>query len=210
MEDLIRERKTTRKRRAKRVYSPTKLRIMLLLQAGVALSFAGTIGRQFKVLKEFSDEWKDIDRQYLHRIVREFYVDRLVSEKENGDGTKTLVLTEKGKKRALTFNFQTLTIPKQERWNELWHCVFFDIPEKLKLKRHALRAKLYDLGFYHWQKSVFVHPYPCRDQIDFVVEFFGIRRYVRYGVLTNITNEAELLLHFGLTRTTVQKRLLKG
>ena len=195
--------RANRGRRAKRVYSPTKLRLLLLLEAGMALSFAGTIGKQFRILREFSDEWKDIDRQYLHRIVREFYLDRLVSEQKNIDGSKTVVLTEKGKRRMLTFNFHTLTIPTQEKWDELWHCVFFDIPEKMKLTRHAFRAKLYNLGFYHWQKSVFVHPYPCRDQIDFVVEFLGLRKYVRYGMMTHITNEAELLLHFGFTRKDV-------
>ena len=189
-----------RKRKVKRIYSPTKLRILLLLQAGVALSFAGTIGRQLRILGELAQEWKDIDRQYLRQIVREFYRDRLVSERENSDGTKTILLTEQGKKRALTFNERTLTIPVPKEWNALWHGVFYDIPEKFKLQRHAFREKLRDLGFFPWQKSVFVHPYPCRDEIDFIVELLEVRPYVRYGVLTYLTNEAELLLHFKLKK----------
>lgn len=187
-----------RKIKVKRIYSPLKRKVILLLQAGVALSYAGTIGRQLRIIEEVSSEWKSIDAEYLRQIVREFYDDRLVSEQEHGDGTISIVLTEKGKERALTFNINLLKILEDKEWNGKWHGVFFDIPEKQKSKRHALREKLRDLGFYQWQKSVFVHPYPCRDQIDFVVEFFELRPHVRYGVLTDITNEAELILHFGL------------
>ncbi|TSC57769.1 MAG: hypothetical protein Greene041679_256 [Parcubacteria group bacterium Greene0416_79] len=189
-----------KKRRAKRIYSPTKLRVLLLLQAGITLSFAGTIGRQVQVIKEAAQEWKEIDRQYLYRIVREFYEDRLVSEEDNGDGTKTIVLTEKGKKRAFAFNFSKIKIKMPRFWDGLWHIVIFDIPEKYKIARFALREKLLDLGFLQYQKSVYFHPYPCRDEVDFIIEFFRVRRYVRYGILTHIANEEELLLAFNLKR----------
>ena len=189
-----------KKRRAKRIYSPTKLRVLLLLQAGITLSFAGTIGRQVQVIKEAAQEWKEIDRQYLYRIVREFYEDRLVSEEDNGDGTKTIVLTEKGKKRAFAFNFSKIKIKMPRFWDVLWHIVIFDIPEKYKIARFALREKLLDLGFLQYQKSVYFHPYPCRDEVDFIIEFFRVRRYVRYGILTHIANEEELLLAFNLKR----------
>jgi len=186
------------RKKLKRIYSPVKQKILLLLAVGVGLSFAGTIGKQLRIIKEISREWKTIDRNYLKQIVREFYADRLISMKKNADGTITTLLTEKGKERALTFKIDSLRIPKPAKWDGRWHGVMFDIPEKYKFARHALRKKLRDLNFYHWQKSVYIHPYPCRDQVDFVVEFFGIRSHVRYGALTNITNEEELLLYFNL------------
>ena len=187
-----------RKKRVKRIYSRTKLRILLLLEAGIALSFTGTIGRQLRVIDELGEEWSDIDHQYLRQIIREFYEDRLVSERDNGDGTKTFVLTEKGKRRAVTFNIHKLRIQAPKEWNGEWHGVFYDIPERHKLKRHAFRDHLHNLELFPWQKSVFIHPYPCRNEIDFIVETLELRPYVRYGKLTEVTNEAELLLHFNL------------
>lgn len=184
----------------KRIHSPVKRKVLLLLQAGVALSFAGTLPRQFRILEELVDEWKDINRAYLYRIIRDFEDEQLVRIEEDEDGTRTVVLSERGKKRAFTFHIHTVTIPVPARWNGFWHSVFFDIPEELKKTRGALRSKLYELGFYHWQKSVFVHPYPCRDQIDFLATFFNVRRYVRYATLTNVTQEAELLRHFKLPK----------
>lgn len=189
-----------RKKKAKRIYSPAKMKILLLLQAGVALSFAGTLGRQFRILGELTDEWKEIDRRYLYRIVREFYYDRLVSVVDNTDGTQTFVLTERGRKRAITFNFEAMQVKVPAAWDGLWHVVIFDIPEKFKSARLSLRDKLLALGFFQCQKSVYIHSFPCEDEVDFISQFFGVGRYVRYGVLSHITNEAELLLRFNLKK----------
>lgn len=191
---------TKRIYRTRRIYSPIKQRILLLLHAGVALSFAGTIGRQLRIIGEMANEWKEVNRNYLKQIVREFYADRLVSEEENTDGTKTIVLTEIGKKRAVSFQFNKMKIKVPDIWDGLWQIVIFDIPEKYKLARLSLRDKLLNFGFFQYQKSVYVCPYSCRDEVDFVVEFFKVRRYVRYGVLTYIANEAELLLYFNLKK----------
>lgn len=176
------------------------MKILLLLQAGFALSFAGTIGRQFRILGELVDEWKTIDRRYLYRIMKEFYWDRLVSMTDNGDGTMTAVLTEKGKRRALTFNFKKMKIKTPGVWDGLWRIVIFDIPEKHKTARLALRDKLLALGFFQCQKSVYIHPFPCEDEVEFISQFFEVGRFVRYGVLKHITNEAELLLYFNLKK----------
>ncbi len=185
---------------AKRIYSPAKMKVLLLLQAGVALAFAGTLGGQFRILEELSDEWKSVERKYLRRIVKEFYEHRLVSMQENDDGTATAVLTEKGRKRAITLNMSSMKIAAPRLWNGLWHVVIFDIPEKYRAARIALRDKLLALGFFQCQKSVYVHPYPCRDEVEFIASFFAVGKYVRYGILSHLTNEEELLLFFNLKR----------
>src|SRR3989344_4593151 len=59
-------------------------------------------------------------------------------------------------------------IKKPARWDKLWRLVIFDIPEEERTGRMALAAKLKELGFYPLQKSVFIHPYECKDEIDFI------------------------------------------
>ncbi|TSC85161.1 MAG: hypothetical protein G01um101417_28 [Parcubacteria group bacterium Gr01-1014_17] len=186
--------------RKRRISSPVKQKVLLLLQAGVALSFAGTLPRQFRIFEELAKEWKQINRAYLYRIIREFEDEQLVSIEEDEGGTRTVVLLERGKKRALTFHLHKMEIAKPTQWDGIWHAVFFDIPEGWKTARESLRLKLYDLDFYHWQKSVFVHPYPCRDEIDFIATFFNVRYFVRYATLSTISHEAELLRHFELKK----------
>lgn len=142
--------------------------------------------------------WKDIEKRYLYRIIDEFYNDRLVNWQENKDGTINVVLTEKGKLAAHQFDPDKLKIKKPASWDKKWRIVTYDIPTTKNKARDALRRKLNELGFKEWQKSVFIHPYPCQDEINFIIEFFDVRPYVRYAELINPTNEAELKLHFKL------------
>lgn len=172
---------------------------MLLLSTGVALGFARSLGRQWHILRRVAREWKQIDRDYLFRVLREFKHDRLISYREHTDGSVTIILTEEGKRRAIRYNIDTIAIKKPPHWDGVWRVVFSDIPEEKRRARDALRRKLRELGFYRWQKSVFIYPYPCRDEIDFLVEFFEMRSFVCCGELINPTNEAELKLHFHLS-----------
>ena len=70
--------------------------------------------------------------------------------------------------------------------------VAFDIPEKYRQGRDALRNKLKNIGFRELQKSVFVAPYNCKEEILLLVELFKLEKYVRFGVLEYVDNETYL------------------
>ncbi|KKS96406.1 MAG: Transcriptional regulator, PaaX family [Candidatus Giovannonibacteria bacterium GW2011_GWA1_43_15] len=185
---------------AKYYYSPTKQKVILLLWAGVALGLAAySPRRRRKVFKDIPLEFKKIDRRVLQRIIREFHRDRLVDFKEDRDGGVRIILTEQGIKKALRYNIDTISIKEPKKWDGKWRLVIFDIPEKMKKAREALRDKLRKLGFYQLQKSVFVFPFVCHDEINFIVEFFELRPHVRIMTVLDITNEAELKLYFRLS-----------
>jgi len=175
----------------------TKEKILLLLYAGLAFGFSYTLHRQWKIIKGVAKEWKRINEKNLRKEVRNLYRARMIEKKENSDGTITLVLTDKGKLKALTYKFEEMKI-KEENWDGKWRMVVFDIPEKLKGGRDALREKLKKIGFYELQKSVLVYPYECKNEIDFLVEFFQIRKYVRFVIVDFIDNELHLKKNFGL------------
>jgi len=52
--------------------------------------------------------------------------------------------------------------------------LIFDISDKHKNKREALRGKLKQLGLFQLQKSVWVCPYEFRDVVKILREFFGL------------------------------------
>ena len=176
----------------------TQKKILLLLLGGVALGLSGTPRQYFRVLREIAADWKEIDRWALKRAIASLYESKLVGEKSNRDGTYTLVLTEGGKKRALAYNMETMAIKKPATWDRKWRIVMFDIPERLRKSRDALRVQLSGLGFYELQKSVFVHPYHCVDEVDYVVEFYGLRKYVRSVVAVSVDNELHIKQWFKL------------
>lgn len=174
-----------------------KQKILLLLLGGMAFGYSYTPQRQWRVLKAVARGWKEINREKLRDEIRKLYQSKLIKKKENPDGSYTIVLTEKGKLKALTYHFQKMKI-KGGKWDGKWRLVVFDIPEKKRAGRDALRSKIKELGFYKLQKSVFIFPYQCKDEIDFIVEFFGLRKYVRFGILESIDNELHLRKIFNL------------
>src|SRR3989344_4478432 len=58
--------------------------------------------------------------------------------------------------------------------------------------------KIKQLGFYELQKSAFIFPYNCKDEIDFIIEFYRLRKYARFAVLESIDNEKHLKQIFSL------------
>lgn len=94
--------------------------------------------------------------------------------KRDGRGFR---FTENGKKwyqGALTRYFKI----RNQKWDRKWRIVIFDIPQELHKERVRLRAKLKMLGFYMLQKSVFVFPYPCEEELAPVCEKLDIADYL--------------------------------
>jgi len=198
LKKMTKDDKNRRKRKRKKIRSPARRKVLLLLQAGFAMSLTPSPRAHGYILKELGREWKDVENDYLKRCVREFNNEKLVEYQEKPDGTVTVVLTKKGKEYALEYKIDNIEIKKLEVWDGNWRMVIFDIPEKRRKARDALRRKLQELGFKELQKSVFVYPYPCEEEIEFIVEFFKIRWYVRYAEISKLMNEEELKLHFCL------------
>ena len=162
------------------------------------MGVAKTPSQYFRVIKEVSKEWKKINKKQLEKAISSLYHSKLIREHENPDGSLTMVLTDKGRKQAITFNIDNMAIKKPKKWDKKWRLVLFDIPEKHKPAREAIRNVLKRLGFYEYQKSVFIHPYECQKEIDFVVEYFNIRQHVRTLTADNLDNEIHLRKRFGL------------
>lgn len=177
----------------------TKKKLLLLLTSGLGLSLARTPKQYFRIIKETHRAYKEIDRRKLFRLISEFRHDRLVKCKNNPDGTISIVLTEDGQKKALRYNIDDIKIKTPSKWDKKWRLVIFDIPEKKKHAREVLRSKLKELGFHQFQKSCFIYPYECENEINFVVELFELRLCVTLIKAEKITNEAALKLKFKLS-----------
>ncbi|MBI2577279.1 MAG: hypothetical protein HYV77_00335 [Candidatus Wildermuthbacteria bacterium] len=173
-------------------------KLLALLFAGMALGFSYTPQRRQKIYSSTKRYLKYLDERKLKNEIRKMYRTKLIRYKENSDKSITLILTDKGKMKALTYRFEEMTIYPPKKWDGKWRIVIFDIPEKLRQGRDALRTKLIQIGFLEFQKSVFVFPYPCENELDFIIEFFNLRPYVRVGILENIDNAADLKHKFDL------------
>jgi len=179
-------------------FSPAKQKAVLLLASGITLALSPSPAVHWRVIKNLPKAWKAIDRTILRRIINEFKNDRLIDFKENKDGLIEVVLTEKGRKTAFKFDPEAIQIKKPTKWDGKWRFVIFDIPEKKKKAREAFRKYLQDLGFYKLQRSVWVYPYECKQEINFLVEFFEVRNHVQYLIVDYCLYDAPMRLHFDL------------
>jgi len=134
------------------------------------------------------------DRYRAKRTIYNLKEKRLVTLHENN----AIEITEKGKRKILQYDLDEMNIKIPAKWDGCWRIVIFDIPEKFKKARNALSGKIKNLGLFPLQKSVFVCPFDCRDEIDFVSEFFNVGKFVHYIVAKELDSENFLKQYFKL------------
>ena len=173
-------------------------KILLLLLGGFALGLSTSPRRSFRILKYIGKEWNALNREVLHRSIRTLYRSHLVGVKHEENGLCTLILSEAGRRRALAYKIDDMKIEKQHSWDRKWRIVTFDIPERKRRLRDTLRSRLRQLGMIEFQKSIFVHPYPCDDEIDFLVELYHARRFVSKLTAESVDNGLHYKHKFGL------------
>ncbi len=122
---------------------------------------------------------------------------KLVEIKEEGKYHK-LILTENGRKIFMRFDYEELKIQEPRIWDRNFRMIVFDIPERKRTARDSLREKMKELGCIKFNDSVWVYPYPCQKEIDFIANYWGIGKYVHFVVAKEITNRGVLEKAFSL------------
>lgn len=187
-----------RKERSKSRLGKNMKKILFLLSCGIIIAISGSKTKTYFILKRIPKELSKINERCLSAAIASLYRSKLIDFQERNDGTQVLTLTEDGKKRVLTYNFDKLKFKKQNNWDSYWRVIVFDIPEKLKKERNTLSQKLKFAGAYPLQKSVFVYPYDIKDEFDFLIEFLNLRKYVRFMLVKEIDNGLHLRKIFEL------------
>lgn len=167
-----------------------KFLLMTLALGGVV--FAGAIAPG--LIAAFGDPRKPqrYNKQQLKTAFYNLKKQKLIEITREGDEKFKVQLTNKGKKRVKEFSFEFLEIKKPVRWDKKWRVLIFDIPTKPKIynqARNALRAKIKELGFFQMQKSVWVYPYECEDEILFVAELFQVQKYIEILTVEKLLHE---------------------
>ena len=137
------------------------------------------------------------DRYRVKRAIKSLEEQKLIDIYEKDD-EQTMKITEKGKQRVLKYKFNEMIIARPKKWDGYWRIIAFDIPEKHKKGRDALTRKLKEMGLCPIQKSVFICPFECRTEVDFIGEIFNIRKFIRYFVAKEIDDEEYLKKYYHL------------
>ena len=114
-------------------------------------------------------------------------------------GQLHISLTKEGKEKAKKYAIDSLEIKKTKSWDNQWHLLIFDISDKHKIKREALRGKIKELGLFQLQKSVWAYPYEFFKEADTLRDFFGLTKdEIQIITATKIENDHKMRSFFNL------------
>lgn len=180
--------------------------LLMFLAIGAVACGGAILPGVLKAIKDFSEDknWQNqFSKKKISNALAYLKHEKLV-EIIAYDGEKTKVLlTNKGQKRVLEYSIDTLEIKKSEKWDGKWRILIFDIPSRPKiynLAREALRNKIKELGFCQMQKSTWVYPYECEDELLFIAEAFEIQKYIELLTVEKMLHENLLKNKFHLSQ----------
>ncbi|MGB4966754.1 MAG: hypothetical protein WBO35_00980 [Candidatus Saccharimonadales bacterium] len=107
-----------------------------------------------------------------------------------------LQLTDKAKKRLAKIEIESLAPQPQKTWDHLWRIVIYDIPFEHNYARQQLTATLHEYGFFQLQKSTWINPFPCREDIEAICTYYNVSEYVTYFEALKLDNSAALIRRF--------------
>jgi len=138
-----------------------------------------------------SKRWKRYKRKNIYNAFYRLQKNGCINIREK-DHQFYVSLTPKGKKKANWLQIDSLEIKRPKKWDKKWRILMFDISELKKFHRELLRGKLKELGFYQLQKSVWLIPFDCRDELGLLKDFFGFsEKEVRMIIAENIGSDSK-------------------
>lgn len=130
------------------------------------------------------------------------YLKRRLHEMEKAGYIKTqggtVKLSAAGKKLLARTRIESIVVEK-EHWDHKWRCVAYDIPNTQSKAREAFRQTLLRWGFVQIQKSVFVLPFQCSEQVAIAARFYHVDRYVLMMEANDIPTTKKLKNYFSLS-----------
>ena len=171
-------------------------KILLLLLTCQALSFNYSRSKQWKALKEIHKEFEEDREDSIERASQSLFKSKLVEERTNKDGTKAIILTNRGRGLAISFDMESMKLPREEKWDGKWRVCMYDIPVRLNKVRESLRYQLKRIGMKEIQQSVFVYPYQCHKEIKYIIEFYNAWKYINFLEASFVSGEENLKKHF--------------
>ena len=151
----------------------------------------------YRALRDFKELQAMSDRQ-LRYVSRYVINKKYIAIRRHERGHAHIELTRAGTTVVAGNALYALKPVKQAVWDRKWRIVMFDIPNEMKSARDMFAGTLKRFGFERIQKSVFVYPYPCEEELEVVAEYLGIADHIDIILADRITRENSYKKTFGL------------
>lgn len=135
----------------------------------------------------------------INRVLQSLEEKEILDLQEQ-DGKVMVYLKNKNHPKIIEYSIESLLNfkKKNKRWNGKWFLVFFDVPESQRNKRDYLRKFLIRIGFYQYQKSVYLFPYECEKEVELIKQIVEGAKYMKYIIAEKIEDELKAKQYFKL------------
>lgn len=172
----------------------------VIIVAAVAPNILGAFGR-FRKRKNYTTY---VHRKYFQNELRYLQRQKYVTAKreinEDGEVEYTVSPTDIGIKKVLKESLKKFQIITPAKWDGLWRIIIFDIPDTHKSAREGFRERLRALGFYPLQKSVFIYPYPCERELEFLTFLYDLAGCTRFIETSRLEHDYDLKDYFNFPK----------
>ncbi|MDP3245303.1 MAG: hypothetical protein Q8M83_06665 [bacterium] len=132
-------------------------------------------------------------RQEVNRFKKRGWIEE--AEKQ---GKKFLKLTRKGKLEALHKKLRTIKQSPKNGWDGKWRLAIFDIPEKGRRERDAIRRVLKSVGFFQFQKSAYIYPYEIPGEVIAYLKDSNLIQFIRFARIDKLDDAEDIKKYFKL------------
>lgn len=184
----------------------TKL-ILELVAAGALASVAAGLATDPRRSGKALDALSTFAAWRIRRAFARLKMQGMITYSER-DVRSPLYLTKKGIARLTRYELRGLRLfDRRKKWDYLWRLVIFDVPERQRWLRDALRYELGLLGFFQLQQSVYVAPFDCTQQIETISETLWLRKRLMQCVTPSLGRYEDRVRSHFIAKGTAPKNL---
>lgn len=151
--------------------------------------------------------WRASDRTQFSKNIYRLKTKKLIKVYQEGKD-RYIEILPKGIEQVRKYLLVEVKIDAPKRWDQKWRIIVFDIPDDKKTERNAFREHLKRMGFVQFQESVFVYPFECKKEIDYISTNYFIDPYVKYIMADFFEGDDELIDHF-IAEGIVSPKMIK-
>lgn len=135
-----------------------------------------------------------------HRVKQALREQKLAGfiDYDEEDENSRIILTEKGFLRTTKWSLRNIL---ETKWDHFWRLIIFDIPEKKKA-RQKFRRLLKAIGCYQLQKSVYVYPHDCKNEILQLASSCRTSKYIDVLTVPNLGRHEKTVRSYYFDRQT--------
>ena len=187
---------------------PKTKEVLMLLGAGAFLAASIIFPGLPMAAKPFIDvvkeadrnkrqkEWEKFNLWRLRQVIKRMQNSKLVEVKEE-KGIPIIKVTQKGKQKLLRYKIDEMVLD-ESNWDGKWRLIIYDVQTGKRANSEMFRIMLNKLKFLKLQRSVYLTPFKCEDEIEYLRLLFEIGNEVQILKVGSLENEAAYRRYFGI------------